>query len=161
MYDLIKSGHPALDPLVITPDGMLSIKDDVLESSEQLCTILHGHRYNFDDIISGIYIYILEISLSFECFFNSTRLSNLVEQQPRNRKSQRCILHSLEIQRMRPPPNAWREVWECMEYPCQEELAMIEADALDETLDTYLRKHRYNSTHVLQNRIGRLHGVRQ
>ncbi|XP_032675649.1 gametogenetin-binding protein 2-like isoform X2 [Odontomachus brunneus] len=116
LYDLIKSGHPALDPLVITPDGLLSIKDDVLESPEQLCTILHGH---------------------------STRLSNLVEQQPRNRKSQRCILHSLEIQRMRPPPNAWREVWECMEYPCQEELALIEAETLNETLDTYLRKHRF------------------
>lgn len=44
-YDLMKSGHPALDPLVITPDGMLSIKDEVLESPQQLCTILHGHRY--------------------------------------------------------------------------------------------------------------------
>ncbi|XP_011140169.1 gametogenetin-binding protein 2 isoform X2 [Harpegnathos saltator] len=116
LYDLMKSGHPALDPLVITPGGLLSIKDDVLESPEQLCTMLHGH---------------------------STRLSNLVEQQPRNRKSQRCILHSLEIQRMRPPPNAWKEVWECMEKPCQEELALIETDILDETLDIYLRKHRF------------------
>ncbi|XP_020293016.1 gametogenetin-binding protein 2-like isoform X3 [Pseudomyrmex gracilis] len=115
-YDLMKSGHPALDPLVITPDGTLSIKDEVLESPQQLFTILHGH---------------------------SARLNNLVEKQPRNRKSQRCVLHSLEIQRMRPPPNAWREVWDCMELPCKQELALIETDTLDDTLDNYLRKHRF------------------
>lgn len=115
-YDLMKSGHPALDPLVITSDGYLSIKDDVLESPQRLCTILHGH---------------------------SARLHNLVEKQPRNRKSRRCVMHSLEIQRMRPPPNAWREVWDCMELPCQQELTLIENSTLDETLDTYLRKHRF------------------
>ena len=43
-YDLMKSGHPALDPLVITPEGLLSIKDDVLESPQLLCTMLQGHR---------------------------------------------------------------------------------------------------------------------
>ncbi|XP_050462207.1 gametogenetin-binding protein 2-like isoform X2 [Cataglyphis hispanica] len=115
-YDLMKSGHPALDPLVITPNGLLSIKDDVLESPQRLCTILHGH---------------------------SARLHNLVEKQLRNRKSRRCVLHSLEIQRMRPPPNAWREVWDCMELPCQQELTLIETDTLDDTLETYLRKHRF------------------
>lgn len=44
---------------------------------------------------------------------------------------------------MRPPPNAWREVWDCMELPCQQELTLIETDTLDDTLETYLRKHRY------------------
>lgn len=77
--------------------------------------------------------------------FHSARLNSLVEKQPRNRKSRRCVLHSLEIQRMRPPPNAWKEVWECMELPCRQELALIETDTLDDTLDTYLRKHRYKS----------------
>lgn len=43
-YDLMKSGHPALDPLVITPNGLLSINDAILESPQQLCTMLHGHR---------------------------------------------------------------------------------------------------------------------
>ncbi|XP_035741747.1 gametogenetin-binding protein 2-like [Vespa mandarinia] len=114
--DLMKSGHPALDPLIITPDGLLSISDDILESPQLLCTMLQGH---------------------------SARLNNLVEKQPRNKKSRRCVLHSLEIQRMRPPPSAWREVWDCMELPCRQELALIETDTLDATLDTYLRKHRF------------------
>ncbi|XP_066589135.1 gametogenetin-binding protein 2-like isoform X2 [Prorops nasuta] len=112
--DLMKSGHPAIDPLVITPNGMLSIRDDILESPQLLCTILHGHRLN-----------------------------SLVERQPRNKKSRRCALHSLETQRMRLPPNAWREIWDCMELPCRQELALIEIDTLDVTLDTYLRKHRF------------------
>lgn len=43
-YDLMKSGHPALDPLVITPDGLLTIRDEVLESPQLLCTMLQGHR---------------------------------------------------------------------------------------------------------------------
>lgn len=115
-YDLMKSGHPALDPLVITPEGLLSIKDDILESPQLLCTMLQGH---------------------------SARLNSLVERQPRNKKSRRCVLHSLEIQRMRPLPSAWKEVWDCMELPCRQELALIETDILDATLDTYLRKHRF------------------
>ncbi|KAK1133649.1 hypothetical protein K0M31_011442 [Melipona bicolor] len=115
-YDLMKSGHPALDPLVITPEGLLSIKDDVLESPQLLCTMLQGH---------------------------SARLNNLVEGQPRNKKSRRCVLHSLEIQRMRPPPSAWKEVWDCMDHTCRLALSLIESNSLEATLDTYLRKHRF------------------
>ncbi|XP_012529063.1 gametogenetin-binding protein 2-like isoform X2 [Monomorium pharaonis] len=115
-YDLMKSGHPALDPLVITRNGVLSVKDDVLKSPQQLCTLLHGH---------------------------SARLNNLMEKQQRNRKSRRCVLHTLEIQRLPPIWNSWREVWDCMELPCKQELTLIETDTLDEALDTYLRKHRF------------------
>lgn len=51
-------------------------------------------------------------------------------------------MHSLEVQRMRPPPNAWREVWDCMEHDCLKEITFIDSDTLDATLDTYLRKHK-------------------
>ncbi|XP_058794088.1 gametogenetin-binding protein 2-like [Phymastichus coffea] len=118
-YDLSNlHSHPALDPIIITEDGMLTIKDEVLQSPQRLCTLLQGH---------------------------STRLNDLVEQQPRNKKSRRCTLHSLEVQRMRPPPNAWREVWNCMEHDCLKEITFIDSDTLDATLDTYLRKHKFCS----------------
>ncbi|KAJ8686486.1 hypothetical protein QAD02_022280 [Eretmocerus hayati] len=118
-YDLSNlNGHPALDPIIITTDGMLTIKDEVLQSPQRLCTLLQGH---------------------------STRLNDLVEQQPRNKKSRRCTMHSLEVQRMRPPPNAWREVWDCMEHECLKEITFIDSDTLDATLDTYLRKHKFCS----------------
>ncbi|OXU28641.1 hypothetical protein TSAR_011605 [Trichomalopsis sarcophagae] len=118
-YDLSNlDGHPALDPLIITVDGMVGIKEEVIQSPQRLCTLLQGH---------------------------STRLNDLVEQQPRNKKSRRCTLHSLEVQRMRPPPNAWKEVWDCMERECLREITFIDADTLDATLDTYLRKHKFCS----------------
>jgi len=44
-YQLMKSGHPALDPLFVSPEGVLSIRDEQLESPQVLCTLLHGHRY--------------------------------------------------------------------------------------------------------------------
>ncbi|OAD58930.1 Gametogenetin-binding protein 2-like [Eufriesea mexicana] len=108
-HDLMKSGHPALDPMVITPEGLLSIKDDVLKSPQLLCTMLNS----------------------------------LVEGQPRNKKSRRCALHSLEIQRMRPPPSAWKEVWDCMKFVCRLGFAVIKSSTLEATLDTYLQKHRF------------------
>lgn len=79
----------------------------------------------------------------------STRLNNLMEKQQRNRKSRRCVLHTLEIQRLPPIWNSWREVWDCMELPCRQELTLIETDTLDEALDTYLRKHRYVASYKL------------
>ncbi|KAK0178640.1 hypothetical protein PV327_007516 [Microctonus hyperodae] len=115
-YDLMQSGHQALDPLIVTPKGLLTIKDEILESPRLLCTMLQGH---------------------------STRLNNLLERQPRSKKSRRCALHSLEVQRMRPPSSAWREVWDVMKSPCRQEITLVETDTLESTLDTYLRKHRF------------------
>lgn len=43
-YDLMQSGHQALDPLIVTPKGLLTIKDEILESPRLLCTMLQGHR---------------------------------------------------------------------------------------------------------------------
>ncbi|XP_043484649.1 gametogenetin-binding protein 2-like [Leptopilina heterotoma] len=117
-FDLLEAGHPVLDPLMFTTEYILTLKDEVLESPQMLCTILHKH---------------------------SARLSSFVEKQTRSKKSHRCALHTLEVQRMRPPPNACREVWECMKQPCRQEITLIESERLDATLETYLRKHRFCS----------------
>lgn len=77
------------------------------------------------------------------CYFSS-RLNNLVDSQPRrSKKSHRCLLHSLDSQRSRPITPAWREVWECMRPQCKEEVVLIESQTLHETLENYLRKHRF------------------
>lgn len=44
-YQLMKSGYPTLDPLFISPEGVLSVRNEQLESPQVLCTLLHGHRY--------------------------------------------------------------------------------------------------------------------
>lgn len=41
---LMESGHSTLDPLVVTPEGILTVKQDKLLKPQALCTLLHGHR---------------------------------------------------------------------------------------------------------------------
>lgn len=41
---LRKTGYPAMEPLVIKPDGNLTIKEDHFEGPRLLCALLHGHR---------------------------------------------------------------------------------------------------------------------
>uniref|UniRef100_A0A0A9YFG3 Gametogenetin-binding protein 2-like n=1 Tax=Lygus hesperus TaxID=30085 RepID=A0A0A9YFG3_LYGHE len=110
---LRKSGHPALEPLVITSNGTLTIKEDHFQWPRLLCTLLHGH---------------------------SVRLNQLVESQFRSKKSRRCILHSLDYQRVRAP---WKEVWDVMRPQCREEVLLIDAGSLMVTLEGYLQKHRF------------------
>jgi hypothetical protein len=43
-YQLMKSGYAALDPLFVSPEGVLSVRKEQLESPQVLCTLLHGHR---------------------------------------------------------------------------------------------------------------------
>ncbi|XP_023720325.1 gametogenetin-binding protein 2-like [Cryptotermes secundus] len=115
-YQLMKSGYRALDPLFVSPEGVLSVCKAQLESPQVLCTLLHGH---------------------------SSRLIDLVESQPRSKKSHRCNLHSLDSQRSRPITSAWVDVWECMRPQCKEEVVLIESSTLLTTLENYLRKHRF------------------
>lgn len=78
------------------------------------------------------------------CYFFSARLNKLIESQPRrSKKSNRCLLHSLDSQRSRPITPAWREVWDIMRPQCKEEVVLIEASTLHLTLENYLRKHRF------------------
>lgn len=114
--NLMALKHQALDPLVITADGMITLSDKILKSPFRLCSMLQDH---------------------------STRLFTLLEKQPRNKKSRRCVLHSLEVQRARPTPNSWKEAWNIMEQPCREQLTLVKHEALETTLDNYLRKHRF------------------
>lgn len=75
---------------------------------------------------------------------SSSRLNNLVDNQiRRNKKSHRCLLHSLDSQRNRPIVPIWHDVWDCMRSECKRDVCTIEARNLHITLETYLRKHRF------------------
>ncbi|XP_022901319.1 gametogenetin-binding protein 2-like [Onthophagus taurus] len=118
-YQLFKYGHPTLDPLVVKKDGIITVREDKQNSPQFLCNLFHGH---------------------------STRLNHVVDSQPRrNKKSHRCLLHSLDTQRSRPITPAWRDVWECMRLDCKKKVCTIEEASLHTTLETYLRKHRFCS----------------
>uniref|UniRef100_A0A6P7GCG2 Gametogenetin-binding protein 2-like n=1 Tax=Diabrotica virgifera virgifera TaxID=50390 RepID=A0A6P7GCG2_DIAVI len=115
-FQLFNYGHPTLDPLIVKPDGTITIREDK-QAYPILGSIFHDH---------------------------SVRLAKLIENQPkRNKKSVRCLLHSLDSQRSRPLTPVWRDVWECMKPECKKDVCLIKASSLHTTLETYLRKHRF------------------
>ncbi|XP_013195538.1 gametogenetin-binding protein 2-like [Amyelois transitella] len=141
-YQLCKSGHPTLDPLVLTPDEIMTIREEKIVHPQSLATLLNGHS-------SGI-----------EC---------LILNQPRWKKSQRCTLHSLEAGTARGwggsgvPGTAgnagtcgwgwvawgwggraaWRTAWDAMRASAREHVTLVHFNTLHDTLTNYLRKHRF------------------
>ncbi|XP_014223104.1 gametogenetin-binding protein 2-like isoform X1 [Trichogramma pretiosum] len=106
---------PPLDPIIFS-ENVVTFNPKIFKSPGKLCAYLRGY---------------------------SSRLNDLVDQQPRNKKSRRCTLHSLEVQRMRLSPHVWREVWDGMEAECLSEITFIDSETLRIILDAYLRKHKF------------------
>uniref|UniRef100_A0A1B0CHH4 Uncharacterized protein n=1 Tax=Lutzomyia longipalpis TaxID=7200 RepID=A0A1B0CHH4_LUTLO len=107
---------PTLDPLVITASGVLTVSDEKAATPVAICTLLHNHN---------------------------VLLNNLIDNMPRSKKSSRCGLHSLDTYRSRPFSELWRDVWCCMKQQCREEVVIIDSQELQETLDGYLKKHKF------------------
>lgn len=115
-YQLMTSGYSTLDPITITDSGVLTVLEEKINSPQAICTLLHKHN---------------------------VLLNSLLENQPRNKKSSRCSLHSLDSFRSRPFSDVWRDVWNCMKQQCRDEIAHIDAQELHNTLDCYLKKHKF------------------
>lgn len=115
---LMDTVYPTVYPIVITSNGMITISQDKIRSPSNVCGLL----YQSDDL-----------------------LNELVELQPRNKKSSRCGLHSLDSFRSRPFSEVWPDVWDCMNERCRREIAVVEAEELHATLDGYLKKHKFCS----------------
>lgn len=116
---LMDTVYPTIYPIIITSNGTITISPDKIRQPSSVCAIL----YRSDDL-----------------------LNQLVEMQPRNKKtSSRCSLHSLDSFRSRPFSEVWRDVWNCMNKRCREEIAVVEAEELHATLDGYLKKHKFCS----------------
>ncbi|XP_066157364.1 gametogenetin-binding protein 2-like isoform X1 [Euwallacea fornicatus] len=115
-YQLVTSGHPTLDPIIVESNGTITLKKEK-QAYNVLANIFHDH---------------------------AQRLEILIDTQPkRNKKSVRCLLHSLDSQRTRPLAPVWRDVWDCMRTECRKDICIIEASSLHTTLENYLRKHRF------------------
>lgn len=112
---IMTNNYATLDPIKIR-NGVLSVCDKYLQSSQLLCTLLYDH---------------------------DSQLNVLLENQPRNKKNSRCNLHSLESFRTRPFSETWYETWDCMKQNCKEKIAVVEAHELHATLDEYLKKHKF------------------
>ncbi|KAK3736277.1 hypothetical protein QZH41_020741 [Actinostola sp. cb2023] len=114
---LIKSGQRALEPLIITTSGILTVSDFFLHDPKLIYALFYIH---------------------------GSKLSELVDAIPKSRRNRRCPLHSLETHKQR-PSGSWMDVWDLLSQECRDEVVLIDSDALLDTLEHYLRKHRFCS----------------
>lgn len=111
---LERSGHPTLEPLVVTQHSELSICADVRDPRSLYCLFyIHGprHRAVLDTITKG-------------------------------KGKKRCNLHSLDTHKVK-TPSCWTEVWQLMSADCQVAVLTISCTKFEETLSSYLTKHRF------------------
>uniref|UniRef100_UPI0037E818F8 gametogenetin-binding protein 2 n=1 Tax=Semicossyphus pulcher TaxID=241346 RepID=UPI0037E818F8 len=113
---LVESGNPALEPLTVKPTGMLSVTKACLADVKKLYTLFYVHGSKLNDMIDAI---------------------------PKSKKNKRCQLHSLDTHKPKPLGGSWMDVWELMSQECRDEVVLIDSACLLETLETYLRKHRF------------------
>ncbi|XP_069082657.1 gametogenetin-binding protein 2 isoform X4 [Pleurodeles waltl] len=113
---LVESGNPALEPLTIGPKGVLSVTRNCMTDAKKLYTLFYVH---------------------------GSKLNGMIEAIPKSKKNKRCQLHSLDTHKPKPLGGCWMDVWELMSQECRDEVVLIDSSCLLETLETYLRKHRF------------------
>ncbi|XP_038834854.1 gametogenetin-binding protein 2-like [Salvelinus namaycush] len=113
---LVESGNPALEPLTVKSIGVLSVTKACVVNAKKLYTLFYVHGSKLNDMIDAI---------------------------PKSKKNKRCQLHSLDTHKPKPLGGSWLEVWELMSQECRDEVVLIDSACLLETLETYLRKHRF------------------
>uniref|UniRef100_A0A673JX15 Gametogenetin-binding protein 2 n=1 Tax=Sinocyclocheilus rhinocerous TaxID=307959 RepID=A0A673JX15_9TELE len=113
---LTDSGYFALEPLTVGSSGVLSVTRVCLTDPRKLYTLFYVH---------------------------GSKLNNVIDSIPKSKKNKRCQLHSLDTHKPKPLGGSWMDVWELMSQECRDEVVLIDSTSLLETLETYLRKHRF------------------
>ncbi|XP_075709645.1 gametogenetin-binding protein 2 isoform X2 [Rhinoderma darwinii] len=113
---LVESGNPALDPLSLGAKGILTLSHSCMTDASKLYTLFY---------ICG------------------TKLSSMLAAIPKSKKNKRCPLHSLDTHKPKPLGGNWMDIWEVMSQECRDEVVLIDSSCLLETLENYLRKHRF------------------
>ncbi|KAK3775473.1 hypothetical protein RRG08_027229 [Elysia crispata] len=114
---LQKSQHPALEPLVITPRGEMSIQHEYLFDPRSLFSLFHVH---------------------------GSKLHSVVESIPKSKKNKRCNLHSLDTHKSR-TLGCWLDAWNALSESCREKVLVVDMNKLLTTVDSYLDKHKFCS----------------
>ncbi|XP_061460794.1 gametogenetin-binding protein 2 isoform X1 [Rhineura floridana] len=113
---LVESGNPALEPLTVGSKGVLSVTPSCMRDAKKLYTLFYIHGSKLNEMIDAI---------------------------PKSKKNKRCQLHSLDTHKPKPLGGCWMDVWELMSQECRDEVVLIDSSCLLETLEAYLRKHRF------------------
>lgn len=114
---LVLSQHPALEPLIINKGAVMSVSRNYLFDPRALYSLFYIH---------------------------GAKLSTIVDAIPKSKKNKRCNLHSLETHKTK-TTGSWIDIWDLLSQECREEVVLVDADSLLDTLENYLRKHRFCS----------------
>jgi len=114
---LWESCQPAIEPLIITAAGVLTVSENFLVDPKLIYALFYIHGSHLNDVVDTI---------------------------PKSKRNRRCILHSLETHKAR-ASGSWMDVWDLLSQECRDEVVLIDSDSLLDTLENYLRKHRFCS----------------
>lgn len=114
---LQKSQHPALEPLLITPRGEMSVRREYLFDSRSLFSLFHIH---------------------------GSKLHSVVEAIPKSKKNKRCNLHSMETHKSK-TLGCWLEAWNALSDSCREKVLVVDMNRLLNSVESYLEKHKFCS----------------
>jgi len=123
-----KLKHSVYESLSVTQHGSLVISSGYMHNPRRLYHLFYCVRPKLYDLLDGI--------------INS-------------KKNKRCIFHSLKMQKptdipseSKPTLPKWcncsiMDVWDRMNRECHEEIATLDCKGVVETMDNYLKKHRF------------------
>uniref|UniRef100_A0A9L0R820 Gametogenetin-binding protein 2 n=1 Tax=Equus caballus TaxID=9796 RepID=A0A9L0R820_HORSE len=155
---LVESGNPALEPLTVGPKGVLSVTRSCMTDAKKLYTLFYVHGSKLNDMIDAIpkskknkrcQLHSLDthkpkpLGEGSSSSVSSEKLSTDKRSSEDHRKDSKCriIFHYGPFQGT--ARGCWMDVWELMSQECRDEVVLIDSSCLLETLETYLRKHRF------------------
>ena len=152
---LATSGETALEPLTVSPDGVVSVnRYDYYCQAQSVLSIIYISSVAKVYILFNYYREHIEVETSLANMFCNqiARLTSDLSEAGldggkgkggrRPGRGGRCGLHSLETRKL-VTMNNWIDTWECMEQECREEAVLIPFPAIRHTLDGYLKKHSF------------------
>lgn len=105
-----------LDPIQITKEGVIRIRQEHLEQNLDVCKMLQ----------------------------KSTLLyAGLSKYKQTTKQGIRCTIHNLEAYKVCPFSETWTQVWSSMKNSVREKILIISMEDLQTTLDVYLKKHKF------------------
>jgi len=110
----------ALDPIIVTKDGLLSINREHMNSPNSLANL-----------------FCHQVSRLTQTYVDGPAAKKGVA-----KRGGRCPAHTLEQKKII-SCGSWLDTWDCMEKECKEEVVLLPFDSIRTTLQKYLKKHSF------------------
>ncbi|KAF7244339.1 Gametogenetin-binding protein 2 [Varanus komodoensis] len=155
---LVESGNPALEPLTVGSKGVLSVTPSCMRDAKKLYTLFYVHGSKLNEMIDSI----PKSKKNKRCQLHSLdthkpkplgegngsapsteKLGADKRTSEDERKESRCKISFCYGPFQGAARGCWMDVWELMSQECRDEVVLIDSSCLLETLETYLRKHRF------------------